>query len=160
MAETLCFDYYRQNKVDIRVVRIFNTYGHRMAKDDGRVVSNFVVQALKGEDITVYGDGKQTRSFCYIADLIEGMHKMMNQEEHTGPINLGNPSEMTIIELAKKIIELTGSSSKVIFKPLPKDDPVQRRPDISIAKEKLGWEPKVGFEDGLKLAIEYFRKIV
>jgi len=157
-AETLMFDYHRQHKVDIRIVRIFNTYGPRMAKEDGRVVSNFITQALKGKDLTVYGDGKQTRSFCYVSDLIEGMVKMMKQN-HTGPINLGNPKEFSILELAKKVIKLAGSSSKIVFKPLPEDDPMQRRPDITLAEEKLGWEPKVELEEGLKKTIEYFKSI-
>ncbi|MCL5004639.1 MAG: SDR family oxidoreductase [Patescibacteria group bacterium] len=156
-AETLFFDYWRQHKVKIRVIRIFNTYGPNMHPNDGRVVSNFIVQALKGEDITIYGDGSQTRSFQYVDDLIEGMIKMMdNQEEFVGPINLGNPNEFTILELAQKIIELTGSKSKIVFKPLPEDDPKQRQPDITLAKEKLNWEPKIALEEGLKKTIEYF----
>ncbi|MBW2981144.1 SDR family oxidoreductase [Candidatus Woesearchaeota archaeon] len=159
VAETLMFDYHRQNKVDIRVIRIFNTYGPRMAKDDGRVVSNFITQALEGKDITIYGDGKQTRSFCYVSDLIEGIVKMMNQG-YIGPVNLGNPKEFTILELAEKVIKLTGSSSKIVFKPLPEDDPMQRRPDITLAKEKLGWEPKVELEEGLKKTVPYFKEIV
>ena len=158
VAETLMFDYHRQNKVDIRVIRIFNTYGPRMAKDDGRVVSNFIMQALKGKDITIYGDGKQTRSFCYVSNLIEGIVKMMNQD-YIGPVNLGNPKEFTILELAEKVIKLTGSKSKIVFKPLPEDDPMQRRPDITLAKEKLGWEPKIELEEGLKEAIEYFETV-
>ena len=158
-AETLMFDYYRQNKVDIRVVRIFNTYGPRMAKDDGRVVSNFITQALNGTDLTVYGDGKQTRSFCYVSDLIEGMIKMMNQEDFSGPVNLGNPKEFTMLELAEKIIKLSDSKSKLVFKTLPEDDPLQRKPDITLAKEKLDWEPKVQLEDGIKKTIEYFISI-
>jgi len=156
-AETLMFDYHRQHKVDIRVVRIFNTYGQRMAKDDGRVVSNFITQALKGEDITVYGTGKQTRSFCYVSDLIDGMVRMM-EHDFIGPINLGNPKEFTILELAEKVLELTGSKSKIVFKPLPEDDPMQRRPDISLAKEKLGWEPKVELDEGLRKTVEYFKE--
>ncbi|OGQ36880.1 MAG: NAD-dependent dehydratase, partial [Deltaproteobacteria bacterium RIFCSPLOWO2_01_FULL_42_9] len=156
VAEALMFDYHRQNKVDIRVARIFNTYGPRMSKDDGRVVSNFIVQALENKDITVYGDGSQTRSFCYISDLIEGLHKLMNGN-FIGPVNLGNPKEFTITELAKLILKLTSSESKIITKPLPKDDPKQRQPDITLAKEKLGWEPKVGLEDGLKKTIGYFK---
>ncbi len=160
-AETLFFDYYRQNKVNIRVVRIFNTYGPRMHPNDGRVVSNFIVQALLNNDITVYGDGSQTRSFCYVDDLIEGMVRMMDgPDEFVGPVNLGNPGEFTILELAAKIIELTGSSSKIIYEPLPQDDPMQRQPDISLAKEKLNWEPKVKLEEGLKKTIDYFRKVV
>ncbi len=160
-AETLFFDYWRQHKVKIRVVRIFNTYGPNMHPNDGRVVSNFIVQALKGEDITIYGDGSQTRSFQYIDDLIEGMIKMMNNtEEFIGPVNLGNPNEFTIKELAEKIIEMTGSKSKIVFKPLPEDDPKQRQPDITLAKEKLNWEPKINLEDGLKKTIEYFKKLL
>ena len=160
-AETLFFDYWRQHKLKIRVVRIFNTYGPNMHPNDGRVVSNFIVQALKGDDITIYGDGNQTRSFQYVDDLIEGMIKMMNnQEEFVGPVNLGNPNEFTIKELAGKIINLTGSRSKIVFKPLPEDDPKQRQPDITLAKEKLNWEPKVNLEDGLKKTIEYFKKIL
>ncbi len=155
-AETLMFDYHRQNNVDIRVVRVFNTYGPRMAKNDGRVVSNFIMQALGGKDITVYGGGKQTRSFCYISDMIEGMVKMMSSG-FIGPVNLGNPNESTILELAKKVIELTGSKSKIMFKELPSDDPLQRRPDISLAKEKLRWEPKVELGSGLRKTIEYFK---
>ena len=158
VAETLFFDYHRQNGVDIKVVRIFNTYGPNMATDDGRVVSSFVVQAIKGEDITIYGDGKQTRSFCYIDDLVDGMIKMMESESgFTGPCNLGNPGEFSILELAQKVVELTGSESKIIFKPLPQDDPKQRQPDISLAKEKLNWNPKIALEDGLIKTIEYFK---
>jgi UDP-glucuronate decarboxylase len=158
-AETLFFDYWRQHRVKIRVVRIFNTYGPNMHPNDGRVVSNFIVQALKGEDIAIYGNGSQTRSFQYIDDLIEGMIKMMNNaEEFIGPVNLGNPDEFTIKELAEKIIEMTGSKSNIIYKPLPEDDPKQRQPDISLAKEKLNWEPKISLEDGLKKTIEYFEK--
>ena len=160
-AETLFFDYYRQNKVNIRVVRIFNTYGPRMHPNDGRVVSNFIVQALLNNDITVYGDGSQTRSFCYVDDLVEGMVRMMDgPDEFVGPVNLGNPGEFTILELAAKVIELTGSSSKIIYEPLPQDDPMQRQPDISLAKEKLNWEPKVKLEEGLKKTIDYFKKVV
>ena len=158
-AETLFFDYHRQNKVDIRVIRIFNTYGPRMRPDDGRVVSNFIVQAVKGEDITVYGDGKQTRSFCYVDDLIEAMIRMMNQEEIIGPVNTGNPNEFTILELAEKVIELTGSKSKIIFKDLPEDDPMQRKPDNSLAKQKLNWEPKIQLEEGLEKTIAFFRSL-
>ena len=156
-AETLRFDYYRQNKVDIRVIRIFNTYGPRMARNDGRVVSNFIIQALNGEDITVYGDGSQTRSFCYVSDLIEGFIRMMNQDKVTGPINLGNPGEFTILELAEKAIELTGSNSKIIYEKIPEDDPVRRKPDIALAKENLRWEPEIKLEDGLVNTIEYFK---
>jgi len=157
-AETLMMDYHRQNKVDIKIVRIFNTYGPRMLADDGRVVSNFIVQALKGEDITVYGKGSQTRSFCYVDDLIDGMVRMMNCENFIGPVNLGNPEEYTILELAKLIISMTGSKSKIAYKPLPSDDPRQRMPDITLAKEKLGWKPSVPVEEGLKRTIEYFKK--
>jgi UDP-glucuronate decarboxylase len=157
-AETLMMDYHRQNRVDIRIVRIFNTYGPRMLADDGRVVSNFIVQALRGEDITVYGKGSQTRSFCYVDDLVDGMVRMMNSENFTGPVNLGNPEEYTILELAKKIIAMTGSKSKISYKPLPSDDPTQRRPDITLAGEKLGWKPKVSADEGLQKTIEYFKK--
>ena len=156
-AETLMFDYHRFHNIDIKVVRIFNTYGSRMAKDDGRVVSNFIMQALQNKNITVYGDGKHTRSFCYVSDLIDGMIKMMNQDKFIGPVNLGNPKEFTILELAKKVIELTGSKSKVVFKELPEDDPKQRCPDISLAKKNIGWEPKVRLDEGLKKTIDYFR---
>ena len=158
-AETLFFDYHRQNKVDIRVIRIFNTYGPRMRPDDGRVVSNFIIQALSGEDITVYGDGKQTRSFCYVDDLIEAMIRMMIQEEIIGPVNTGNPNEFTILELAEKVIEMTGSKSKIIFKDLPEDDPMQRKPDNTLAREKLDWEPKIQIEQGLKKTINYFKSL-
>ena len=160
VAETLMMDYHRQNNVDIRIVRIFNTYGPRMLKNDGRVVSNFIVQALENQDITVYGDGSQTRSFCYVDDLIIGLYKMMEQEEYIGPINLGNPDEYKIITLAQKIKELTNSKSKIIFKELPPDDPTQRQPDITLAKKILKWEPKVMLEEGLKNTIKYFKKIV
>lgn len=156
-AETLFFDYRRQHKLHIKVVRIFNTYGPRMHPHDGRVVSNFIMQALKGKDITIYGDGTQTRSFCYVSDLIEGWIRMMaSPNDVTGPINLGNPGEFTMLELAENIIELTNSTSKLIFEPLPADDPKQRKPDISLAKEKLGWEPKVPLREGLRHTIEYF----
>jgi len=157
VAETLFFDYHRQNKVDIRVMRIFNTYGPRMHPNDGRVVSNFIVQALKGDDITIYGDGSQTRSFCYADDLIDGMMRLMNSEDTIGPVNIGNPGEFTIKQLAEEVISLTESKSKIIYQPLPSDDPKQRRPDITLAKEKLGWEPKVPLKDGLVKTIEYFR---
>ena len=157
-AETLCFDYHRQHKVDIRVVRIFNTYGPNMQFNDGRVVSNFIVQALKNEDITVYGDGKQTRSFCYVSDLVRGMIDFMNQEQHLGPINLGNDGEFTILELAKKVIQLTHSKSKITFKPLPEDDPLQRKPDLSLARKLINYEPKIKLEEGLIKTIEYFKK--
>jgi UDP-glucuronate decarboxylase len=160
-AETLFFDYHRHNRVNIRVVRIFNTYGPRMHPNDGRVVSNFIVQALTNQDITVYGDGSQTRSFCYVDDLIEGLIRMMNgPDDFVGPVNLGNPTEFTILDLAEKTIRLTGSKSKIIFKPLPQDDPLQRRPDITLAKEKLQWEPKIDVENGLNKTIEYFRSIL
>jgi UDP-glucuronate decarboxylase len=160
VAETLMMDYHRQNNVDIRIVRIFNTYGPKMAENDGRVVSNFIIQALKGEDITVYGQGEQTRSFCFVSDLVEGMLRMMECPGFTGPVNLGNPNETTIVEFARKIIDLTGSSSRIIYKPLPADDPKQRQPDITLAKEMLGWEPKVQVDDGLKLTIEYFSSVL
>jgi UDP-glucuronate decarboxylase len=160
-AETLFFDYHRQNKVRIKVLRIFNTYGPRMHPNDGRVVSNFIVQALKGENITIYGDGLQTRSFCYVDDLIEGMIRLMDSpDEITGPINVGNPGEFTMIELAENVLRLTGSKSKLIKMPLPADDPKQRKPDITKAKSVLGWEPKVQLEDGLKETIAYFRQLL
>jgi len=159
-AETLFFDYFRQHKLEIKVMRIFNTYGPNMNPLDGRVVSNFIVQALKGEDITIYGDGKQTRSFCYVSDLIDGMVRLMNSEKgFTGPVNIGNPKEFTMLELAEKIIELTESKSKLIFHDLPEDDPMQRQPIIELAKNKLGWEPKIQVEEGLKTTIEYFRNL-
>ncbi len=158
-AETLFFDYKRQHNLEIKVARIFNTYGPRMHPNDGRVVSNFIVQALKGEDITIYGSGEQTRSFCYVDDLIDGFVRLMNTSpEITGPINLGNPGEFTMLELAENVLRLVGSKSKLTFKPLPQDDPRQRQPDISLAKDKLGWQPKVNLEDGLKETIAYFRK--
>ncbi len=156
VAETLMMDYHRQNNVDIKIIRIFNTYGPRMAINDGRVVSNFIVQALRGEDITVYGDGKQTRSFCYIDDLVDGIFKMMDADEFTGPVNLGNPSEFTILELAELVIELTGSKSRIKYLPKPQDDPVQRQPDITLAKKRLNWEPRIPLREGLKKTIEYF----
>ncbi len=156
VAETLFMDYHRKYNLDIRIVRIFNTYGPRMAENDGRVISNFIVQALKNQKITVFGDGLQTRSFCYVKDLVEGLYKMMNQK-YLGPINLGNTNETTIIEIAKKITNYTKSSSKIIFNSLPEDDPKQRRPDISLAKEKLDWAPKTSFEEGIKKTIEYFK---
>lgn len=159
-AETLFFDYHRQCGVDIRVTRIFNTYGPKMHPRDGRVVSNFICQALAGEDLTVYGDGSQTRSFCYIDDLVDGLILMMNQDQETGPVNLGNPNEFSILELADTVLRLTGSKSKIILKPLPSDDPVQRQPDIRLAREKLGWDPKVVLEDGLKETIAYFQRIL
>ncbi len=161
-AETLFMDYYYQNQVRIKIIRIFNTYGPRMHPQDGRVVSNFIVQALKNEDITIYGDGSQTRSFQYINDLLEGMVRLMDTgEDFIGPINIGNPNEFTIRELAEKILDMTGSKSKIIYKPLPMDDPTQRQPDISLAKEKLNdWEPKVQLEEGLSKTIEYFKTII
>ncbi len=177
VAETLFFDYHRSHGIEIRVARIFNTYGPRMAKNDGRVVSNFIVQALNGEDITIYGTGEQTRSFCYVSDLVEGFYKLMNpthneecgcdpkdssvmcgmNSDTTGPVNLGNPGEFTMKELAEKVITLTGSKSKIIYGPLPEDDPRQRKPDISLAKTKLDWQPAVPLEEGLKKTIDYFR---
>lgn len=161
MAETLMFDYHRQNGVDIRVIRIFNTYGPNMNKNDGRVVSNFIVQALQNKDITIYGDGSQTRSFCYVSDLVAGMIKMMeNEEGFNGPVNLGNPVETSILDFAKFIIELTNSKSKIVFLPLPSDDPTQRKPDITLAKEKLNWEPVVNVKDGLLKTIEYFKNVI
>ena len=159
-AETLFMDYYRQNQTRIKIIRIFNTYGPRMLPNDGRVVSNFIIQALNNEDITIYGDGKQTRSFQYIDDLIEGMVRMMDTEDDfTGPINIGNPNEFPVLELAERVIRMTGSTSKIVFKPLPTDDPKQRQPDIKLAKEKLGWQPTVELEDGLKRMIEYFKNV-
>ena len=159
-AETLFFDYHRQNDVDIRVVRIFNTYGPRMHPRDGRVVSNFIVQALSGEAITLYGDGNQTRSFCYVDDMVDGLLSMINQDTEIGPLNLGNPTEFTIRQLAEMVLHLTGSKSNLVFRPLPQDDPVQRQPDITKAKRVLGWEPTVALEDGLKETIAYFRKLL
>jgi len=160
-AETLFFDYHRQHKVDIKVMRIFNTYGPRMHPNDGRVVSNFIVQALKGEDITIFGDGMQTRSFCYVDDLIEGMFRLMNSRKgFTGPVNIGNPGEFSMLELAEKIIELTNSKSQLKFLPLPQDDPMQRQPLIDLAKKELDWEPRVQLEEGLIKTIDYFQKIV
>ena len=156
VAETLFFDYYRKYKMEIRLARIFNTYGENMSANDGRVVSNFITQALAGDDITVYGDGAQTRSFCHVSDLADGLIKLMNKDNFTGPVNLGNPIELTMNEIAKKIIALTDSKSKIVYKPLPKDDPKKRRPDITLAKTELNWQPEVGFEDGLKKTIEYF----
>ena len=159
-AETLFMDYHRQNKLDVKIIRIFNTYGPRMRPDDGRVVSNFIMQALKGEDITIYGDGMQTRSFQYVDDLVEGMVRMMATENFTGPVNLGNPGEYTMIELAEIILKMTNSKSKIVFKPLPSDDPKQRKPDISLAKEKLnGWEPTIRLEEGLVETIKYFKSL-
>jgi len=161
VAETLFINYHEQNNVRIKIARIFNTYGPRMHPNDGRVISNFIVQALKGEDITVYGKGEQTRSFQYVDDLIEGLIRLMNsREEFTGPVNLGNPGEFTILELAEKVIDMTGSKSKIIFKTLPEDDPMQRQPDISLAKKELKWEPKIKLDEGLKKTIIYFEKLL
>ncbi|MFA7240652.1 MAG: UDP-glucuronic acid decarboxylase family protein [Sulfuricellaceae bacterium] len=159
-AETLFFDYHRQHKVDIRVVRIFNTYGPRMHPKDGRVVSNFIVQALAGEPLTLYGDGNQSRSFCYVDDLVEGLLRMMNHNTEIGPINMGNPAEFTIRELAELVLRFTGSKSRIEYRPLPSDDPRQRQPDISRAKKQLDWSPKVCLEDGLKETIAYFKKLL
>jgi UDP-glucuronate decarboxylase len=159
-AETLFFDYHRENKVDIRVIRIFNTYGPRMHPNDGRVVSNFIVQALQGQDLTIYGDGTQTRSFCYVDDLIEGFVRFMAQTETVGPMNLGNPGEFTMLQLAEKTLQLVGGKSKIVHKPLPADDPKQRRPDITLAKKVLKWEPQIPLEEGLKRTIAYFRERV
>ena len=159
MAETMFFDYHRQKNVEVKVIRIFNTYGPNMNVNDGRVVSNFIVQALQGKDITVYGDGLQTRSFCYVDDLVEGMIRMMNsRDDFAGPVNLGNPGEFTMLELAEKVIALTGSKSKIIYKTLPQDDPVKRKPVIELAKKELGWEPKVMLKEGLKKTIRYFER--
>lgn len=160
VAETLMMDYHRQNGVDVRIIRIFNTYGPRMAINDGRVVSNFIVQALKGEDLTVYGRGEQTRSFCFVDDLVEGMVRMMECEDFIGPVNLGNPAETTILEFAERIISLTCSRSKIVFKPLPADDPQQRQPDIRLAGSRLGWSPAVDVETGLKQTIDYFAALL
>jgi len=160
VAETLFMDYHRQNNVDIRIVRIFNTYGPRMLPNDGRVVSNFIVQALNGEDLTIYGDGSQTRSFCYVDDLIEGFVRMMNQDKIIGPVNIGNPGEFTMLELAKEVLDLTGSKSKIVYKPLPGDDPKMRRPDITLAKEALGWEPTIPLRKGLEKTIVYFDNLL
>jgi UDP-glucuronate decarboxylase len=160
-AETLFFDYHRQHRLNIRVVRIFNTYGLRMHPNDGRVVSNFIMQALTDRDITVFGNGNQTRSFCYVDDLIEGIFRMMNNNDgFIGPVNLGNPTEFTILELAEQVIRLTGSSSKIVFKPLPADDPTQRRPNIDLARQKLGWQPTIELEEGLNRTISYFREVI
>jgi UDP-glucuronate decarboxylase len=160
-AECLMMDYHRQNHVDVKIVRIFNTYGPRMAVCDGRVVSNFIIQALKGEEITVYGDGSQTRSFCYVDDLVEGLIRMMNSAEgFTGPVNIGTPVEFTIMELARTLIGMTGSASRIVFRELPQDDPTQRRPDITLAREKLGWEPLVPLAEGLRRTIAYFRTVI
>ncbi len=160
VAETLMMDYHRQNKVDVRIVRIFNTYGPRMALEDGRVVSNFIAQALRGEDLTVFGDGSQTRSFCYVDDLVEGIVRLMNKDGFTGPVNIGNPTESTILEFAQRIIALTGSRSRIVHRPLPSDDPRQRQPDISLARRELGWEPKVHLAEGLEQTIAYFKQLL
>lgn len=161
VAETLFMDYHRQNQVDIRIVRIFNTYGPRMLPNDGRVVSNFIVQALRGEDLTIYGDGTQTRSFCYQSDLIDAIVRMMDQTQTIGPVNIGNPGEFTMLELANKVIDITGSKSKIIFRPLPGDDPKMRRPDITLAKKVLGgWEPKIRLDEGLRNTIAFFDKLL
>jgi UDP-glucuronate decarboxylase len=160
VAETLMMDYHRQNNVDIRIIRIFNTYGPRMAENDGRVVSNFILQALRDEDITVYGDGSQTRSFCYVSDLVEGMIRMMECDGFVGPVNLGNPVENTILEFAEKIITITNSKSKIIFQPLPQDDPKQRQPNIALAIKKLGWQPDVALDNGLKRTAAYFAELI
>jgi len=160
-AESLFFSYHRQNKVKIKVVRIFNTYGPRMDMNDGRVISNFIVQALKNQDISLYGDGSQTRSFCYVDEMVDGMIRFMNSpEDFTGPVNMGNPHEFTIRELAEKVIQLTGSKSKIVHKPLPADDPLQRQPDIKLAKQKLNWDPKINLDEGLKKTIEYFKTVI
>ncbi|MEY3058168.1 MAG: hypothetical protein RI941_892 [Pseudomonadota bacterium] len=160
-AETLFFDYYRQHQTDIKVVRIFNTYGPRMHPNDGRVVSNFIVQALQGKDITIYGDGSQTRSFCYVDDLVDAMVKMMNSEKgFTGPVNIGNPGEFTMLQLAEMVLTLSNSKSKIIYQPLPSDDPKQRQPNIDLAKDKLAWQPKVEMKDGLRETIAYFKKMI
>lgn len=160
-AETLFFDYYRQLRIKIKVIRIFNTYGPKMQPDDGRVISNFIVRALKNKDITIYGDGSQSRSFCYVDDLVEGITKMMNsKDDFVGPVNLGNPNEFTILELAKKIIKLTYSKSKIIYKPLPEDDPKRRKPNIELAKKELEWEPKIQLNEGLKKTIDYFERLL
>lgn len=156
-AETLFFDYHRQNGVDIRIVRIFNTYGPRMSPQDGRVVSNFIVQALRGEDITIFGDGSQTRSFCYYSDLIDGFVHLMEQDKLVGPVNIGNPGEFTMLELAEKVIHLTGTQSRIVYEALPEDDPKQRQPDIELARTELGWEPRVSLDEGLVETIDYFR---
>jgi UDP-glucuronate decarboxylase len=160
VAETLCFDYHRNHKVDIRVIRIFNTYGPKMLPDDGRVVSNFIVQALAGNELTIYGDGSQTRSFCYVSDLVDGIYRMMNQESTVGPVNLGNDGEFTVRELAEQVIRLTGSKSKLVQNPLPSDDPTRRKPDLTLAKKYLDFAPKVDLETGLKNTIEYFRSTI
>lgn len=159
-AETLFFDYHRQYGIDIRVIRIFNTYGPNMHPEDGRVVSNFIMQALRGDDITIYGNGSQTRSFCYVSDLVDGMVRMMNNEKFVGPVNLGNPNEITIKELAEKIIKATNSNSKIIYKSLPKDDPVKRKPEITLAKDNLSWAPRITLDEGIEKAIIYFKQLL
>ena len=159
VAETVMFDYHRENNVDIRIARIFNTYGPRMCPDDGRVVSNFIVQALRGEDVTIFGDGSQTRSFCYVDDMVDGLIRLMEQDEIIGPVNLGNPEERSIKEIAELIIKLTGSSSGIVYKPLPQDDPIRRQPDITLARAKLDWQPTVTLAKGLPKVIEYFRPL-
>lgn len=160
-AESLFINYHRQNEVRIKILRIFNTYGTRMDPNDGRVISNFIVQALLGNDITIYGDGSQTRSFCYVDDLLDGMIRFMESpDEITGPINMGNPVEFTILELAEKVLKLTHSNSRIVFKPLPEDDPMQRKPDISLARKELGWEPKISLDEGLSYTVEYFKSII
>jgi UDP-glucuronate decarboxylase len=160
-AECLMMDYHRQNNVKVKIVRIFNTYGPRMALNDGRVVSNFIIQALKGQDITVYGDGSQTRSFCYVDDMVAGLVIMMDSaDSFLGPINLGNPEEFSILDLAETIISMTGNQSKIVFKPLPQDDPMQRKPDISLARKTLGWQPQIDLEEGLERTIAYFREVI
>ncbi len=159
VAEALCMDYHRQNGVEVRIVRIFNTYGPRMAMEDGRVVSTFIVQALRGEPLTIFGEGEQTRSFCYVDDLVRGMIAMMEQDETVGPVNLGNPEEITIRTLAERILEITGSSSELVFRPLPQDDPCRRKPDIALARRVLGWEPEIPLEEGLARTVDYFRSL-
>ena len=160
-AETLFMDYHRQHRVNIKIARIFNTYGPRMAPNDGRVVSNFIVQALRGEDITIYGEGQQTRSFCYVSDLLDGFVRLMAMPDgFTGPVNLGNPGEFTMLELAQKVIDITGASSKLVFQPLPADDPRQRKPDIALAQSALGWEPKVDLDEGLRRTVSYFDELL
>lgn len=160
VAETLFFDYYRKYNLEIRVARIFNTYGPNMSKNDGRVISNFIAQALASQNITIYGRGDQTRSFCYVSDLVDGLEKLINKDNFSGPVNLGNPLELTIKEIAEKIVSLTGSKSRLVYKPLPQDDPKKRRPDIGLAKKKLNWSPEVKLDDGLRQTIEYFKKII
>jgi len=160
VAETLMMDYYRQNQVDVKIVRIFNTYGSRMAVSDGRVVSNFIVQALRNDPITIYGDGSQTRSFCYVSDMVEGLVRMMNCDNFTGPVNVGNPREFSIVRLARLVLEITKSKSEIVYRPLPEDDPIQRCPDITLAKERLRWEPVVPLREGLARTIEYFKQIL